>query len=756
MKFTIAAALFAGAALLLAQPAAPQHVGPVPGGGHLLPTGWICHPDGRQVPLDPFPVSSLLSRDGNHLLILHSGLKKPSIRVLSTKTFEVTGSAVLDGAWGRMAFSPDGRTLYVAGGATGNVVEFSFSTEGKLRRQRLLSTLPRGESLTERDFVSDVALTPDGRLIYAALLFRNEVVVINPQSGWVIERFPTGRRPYRILFHPNGKFFYVTSWAENSLERHQTDDGSVLSLVRLGPQPMDMVWQGKAPRIEDGGETPSWKARLFVTMANTNRVQVLGVDESGELERLASIRVAMWPWQPLGMTPAALALSKEQDRLYVVCSDANVVAVVDVSRKQCRVLGFVPVGWYPTGATALAGGRLFVLNGRGDGGARHGTASVIAPGDAPQLFQATKRSLKLSPYNDRQLVMTPIPAGNPVPPGPRVPPALKSPIRHVLYIVKQGATYDQVLGDLGEGEGDASLTVFGAGVTPNQHKLASEFVLFDNFYTNGDTEADGINWSIAAIAPPFVQILWPSAGAGRLKLHPFEGRDLAAIPPAGYLWSNATEAGLSVRNYGFFVENRAQPGANGEQVKQVWDPSLQKITDLSFRGPDPAFRDTDRAKAFLKSLAAMEVSGEMPRLMVMRLANDGASGTTPGKIALKSAMADSDYALGLIVEACSKSRFWPRMAVFILEDSTRGGADHVDTHRAPAFIVSPYTHRGTVDSMMYNTTSMLRTIELILGLSPLTQFDAAATPMWAAFSEEPGTVTYTAVKPETPLIKRNP
>jgi hypothetical protein len=320
-----------------------------------------------------------------------------------------------------------------------------------------------------------------------------------------------------------------------------------------------------------------------------------------------------------------------------------------------------------------------------------------------------------------------------------------SPIEHVLYIIKENRTYDQVFGKLGKGNGDPSLTLFDEAAAPNHYKLAREFVLFDNFYVNADVSADGHNWSTAAIAPDYTQKLWPSNYGQRLKYYGFEGGEPANTPPAGYLWSNAVSAGLSVRNYGEFVfEGRAQ------------DPSLEKITNLNYRGFDMDYADVDRARVFLDDLRQFESSGMMPRLMVMRLPNDHTSGTTPGKIAPLSAFADNDSALGMIVEGVSKSRFWATTAIFVLEDDAQNGPDHVDSHRSVMFAISPYTKRGVVDSTMYNTASVLRTIELILGLRPMTHFDGGARPLAAAFSATPNRAPYQAEPPRISLTDRNP
>jgi hypothetical protein len=368
------------------------------------------------------------------------------------------------------------------------------------------------------------------------------------------------------------------------------------------------------------------------------------------------------------------------------------------------------------------------------------------------LLDYSKTVLANSPYRDTRLDDAGTGGASPIPNRPGQP----SPIEHVIYIVKENRTYDQVLGDMKEGNGDASLVLFGEKITPNHHKLAREFVLLDNFYVNSDVSADGHNWSTAGIAADYVQKLWPNSYAGRRKLYDYEGQEPAALPPAGYLWTNASAAGVTMRNYGYFVNNRKSPGGSDTQVESVRDSILSTVTNLHYRGFDLNYSDVERAKVFLRELAEFGKTGQMPRLIIMRLGNDHTNGTTPGKIAPLSSVADNDYALGMIVEGVSHSSLWPKTAIFVLEDDAQNGPDHVDSHRSPAFVISPYVRRHAVDSSMYNTTSVLRTIELIVGLNPMTQFDASARPMHAAFQATPDPAAYAAEKPRIALDERNP
>ena len=557
--------------------------------------------------------------------------------------------------------------------------------------------------------------------------------------------------------------------------QYDINSGERLAVIRVGPHPTDLlVWRAGVPENLAEGETANYKARIFVAAANTNNVYAIGVAPGSNPEVVESISFALTPRQPLGMTPSGLALSPDKKTIYVACSDGNVVGVADISSGRSRVEGFIPAGWYPTAVRTLADGRLLVLNGKGvrsypnpEGPSprklpepvhkgtpnayfvarmQTGTVSWIDPFTPQQLASWTREALSDSLYSDAKLDER-----------PTLPP-----VQHVIYIVKENRTYDQVLGDMKEGNGDASLCLFDEKATPNLHKIAREFVLLDNFYVNADVSADGHNWSTAAIAPDYVQKLWPNSYAGRRKGTPkepeydYEEQDPASNPPARYLWSNANAAGLSIRNFGYMVDNTEKPAAVGaEQITKVRDPVLAKVTNHAYRGFDLAFKDTDRAAIFLKEFATYEQSGQMPRLIVMRLGNDHTNGTTAGRRSPIAYAGDNDQAVGMIVEAVSKSKFWTSTAIFIVEDDAQNGPDHVDSHRSPAYVISSFIKRHTVDSNMYNTASLLRTMELMLGLHPMTQFDAAAPVIAAPFQQTPDAAPYTLEKARVDLEETN-
>jgi YVTN family beta-propeller protein len=770
MKTRILVVLLAVAAVtLMSQPTPREQVGYLSDGSFLLSSGWRIHPFGTQVPVDTFPMASLATKDGKYLLVLNGGYNPPSVSVIDIAAAKELSRVPVPDAWLGFTITKANDKVYVGGGSKAAVYEFNFSG-GKLTPSRVFPIVADNVRKPE-DFIGDVQLAPDGHLLYAADLFHDSVAVINPQSGLVLTRIKTARRPYRILFHPSGKSFYVSSWADGSIGRYDPSTGERLSITRVAPHTTDMVWKDG-----DVDEQPEIKARLFVSASNTNSVYVLGVSELGDLSPLENINLSLTPRQPLGMTPSGLGLSADGNKLFVACADANAAAIVDVTGARSRVRGYIPTGWYPTSAFGLPDGRMAVLNGKGlrsypnpggpnptkkpepvhegvaaveyVGHIQTGSVQMVDVSDESKYETYTAEVVANSPYRDEQLDDAGSPEGNPV--------RANGPIKHVLYIVKENRTYDQVLGDMKQGNGDASLVIFGEQVTPNLHKLAHEFVLLDNFYVNSDVSADGHNWATAAIAPDYTQRMWPNSYAGRRKKYDYEGQEPANQPPAGYIWSAAKQAGVTMRNYGYYVDLRKTADKDGTQITGVRDPILAPVTDPNYRGFDLDYPDVDRAKEFIDELADFEKAGKMPQFMIMRMGNDHTNGAAAGKLSPLSLAADNDQGVGMVVEALSKSRFWNETAVFVIEDDAQNGPDHVDSHRSPCWVISPWVKRGAVNSSMYNQASVLRTMELILGLHPMTTYDAAARPMFGVFGNSLSPDRYTLEKARTPLDLKNP
>jgi DNA-binding beta-propeller fold protein YncE len=781
VRLASAIAIVLSSVYLVSKPDPAVRVGPLPDGGFLLNNGWVIHPAGKQVDVDTFPMRCALSANGKYLLVLNGGYNAPSISVIDTAQQKELHRTPVPDAWLGLSFGPDNKNVYVGGGSKARVYELHFDPQtGELSMGREFVAVNEA-GRPGHSFVGDVAVSADGHMLYAADLLEDRIAVINLQSGRLIERWKCGRRPYRILITPDHQSLLVSSWADAIVYRYDALNGTQTGTIRVGPHPTDLMWLNKPAPTENSNQA-QYAARLFVTAANTNIAYSYGVTSDGEFRPLEAINTAITPLQPLGMTPSALAMDKERKRLFVVCSDANAVAVVDISEAPSRVLGFIPTGWYPTAVTADSGGTLAILNGKGRGSypnpkgpnptlrpeqAYHGSASIqyvghiqrgtvqfISPFDDQQLRSYTETVYAGSPYKSDQL-REQFRGGN-------IDAFVKSPdhpspIQHVIYIIKENRTYDQVLGDMPKGNGDKTLNLFGENITPNQHKLASEYVLYDNFYENADVSAEGHNWASAAIAPDYTVKMWPNSYAKRRNTYDYEGGEPANQPPAGYIWSNALSAGDSVRSYGEWVTNLPLSQVqNGRQVKEVRDPALAPYTDMNYRGFDLDYPDVDRATEFLREWKNFEEKGNAPQLSIVRLGNNHTSGLASRKIAPFSAVADNDYALGKLIEGVSHGKLWPSTAIFVMEDDSQNGPDHVDSHRAPAFVVSPYTRRGAVDSTMYNQTGMLRTIEGILGLHPMTQFDAASVTMFGSFALKPDLAPYTAEDPRVSLTTRNP
>jgi YVTN family beta-propeller protein len=524
-------------------------------------------------------------------------------------------------------------------------------------------------------------------------------------------------------------------------------------------------------------------ARLFVACANTNAVWVIDLAARAAKEQVS---VALYPNAPAGSTPNALGLSPDGGTLLVASADNNAVAVVDVSRPGTSVVkGFIPTGWYPTAVQySRDGKRIYVLSGKGltsqanprgpnpgvhtgdgqyAGSMLLGSLSVVpVPNDA-QLAAHTRKVLEVTPYTDAARLAPPrAPANSPIPRKVGDP----SPIKHVFYVIRENRTYDQILGDFEKGNGDSSLCLFGEDVTPNAHALAREFILLDNFYVDAEVSYDGHAFSTGAYATDAVEKIWPMNYADRGGRYLSEGGgpmrnaygNLDA-PEQGYIWDACVRAGISVRSYGEFV---LQKGASGEASDQAGGPPYRaSVPGLEGRvNPDyPPFDlsipDNRRIDIWLKEFRQYEENGKLPALSIVRLGGDHTSGTKAGFPTPRAMIAENDVALGRLVETISKSRYWKESAIFVLEDDAQNGPDHVDAHRSVALVISPFAKRRAVDSTLYTTSGMLRTMELILGLPPMSQYDAAATPMYNAFQPQADPAAYAHREARVPLDERN-
>ena len=748
LTLVVLAALGAAAFYPADQPPARRLPG-VAGNGTLLPNGWTITPAGEQIQVGDLPLAIVLHPDGRHLLVSNNGYGRQSIDVVDLNQRKVTNQAVVEKAWLGLALSPDGKRVYAGGGISNSILAFGIEN-GVLSA---LDPIPVGAA--GKDIYPGGLCIAEDRL-YTANNLSNDLSAVDLTSGKVLGTAAIGDHPYTCLAAPDGNTVYVSVWGAAEIAVVDAWSMQVSSRIHTDDHPNAMLFSA------DG-------KRLFVANANTNTISAIDLAAGKAAERIS---VALYPDSPAGSTTNALALSPDGRRLYAANADNNDVAVIDVSQAgKSRVLGFIPVGWYPTALAVSADGKtLYVANGKG--GTSHpnpkgpnptlprtpgtqfigqlilGTVSVIPVPDDAALERYTARVYENVPYTEKKRLAVPFTGESAIP--KRV--GDKSPIEHVIYIIKENRTYDQVFGDIPEGNGDPNLTLFGVEITPNIHALAREFVLLDNLYCDAEVSADGHNWSMGAYATDYVEKTWPSQYSGRRRTYDYEGGTPIAAPSAGYIWDDCKRAGVSYRSYGEWTINGLKPSDPG----RARSAALEGHFDPYYRGWDLSYSDLDRTRRFLSELGRFEKEGSMPRFQVLRLGNDHTYGTRPGTLTPRSMVAQNDLALGQLVEGISKSRFWPTTAIFVIEDDAQNGPDHVDAHRTEALVISPYIRRRTVDSTMYSTSSMLRSMELILGLPPMSQYDAAATPMFSSFGTRADVTPFTALPARASLTDINP
>lgn len=732
--------------------------GAQPGGRVLLPTQWSLQPTGRQLKLGDFPVNIALHPQEKFAAVLHAGYGEHEVVAVDLATFKVVSRATIPAAFYGLCFAPDGTRVFCSGAESEVVHSFAWTKGGYLSDRREIKIAEPKQKFVP----AGLAPSRDGQTLYVANPWGDTVAVVPLDDPAKLVHIKLGESdyPYTVLPSGDGARLYVSLWGSAAVAVVNLATRTVEARWPTQPHPTEMLLAAKDDR-------------LFVACANSNVVSVLDPRDGTAQETIGS---ALYPQSANGSTPNSIALSPDEKVLLIANADNNNVAVIDITeRGRSRSLGFLPVGWYPTSVRySRLDNRIYVANGKGlmstsnrngpnpgqeapttvreyIAGLYRGTLSAIDPPSPEQMARLTRTAFACSPLReDHGPVARPREANNPIPTKVGDP----SPIKHCIYIIKENRTYDQVFGDLPEGNGDASLCLFPERVTPNHHALARQFVLLDNFYVEGEVSADGHEWSMAAYATDFVEKTWPlmyrGSREGKLK-YPSEGGFSIAYPSSGYIWDRCAEAGVSYRSYGEFIANAAKPGEPAKaKVK-----SLEGHFDPLFHGYDLDYPDVKRAARFIEELKRFEREGAMPRFIVLRLPNDHTSGTSVGKPTPTAMVADNDLALGQVIEALSQSRFWKDTAVFVVEDDAQNGSDHVDAHRTVALVISPYTKRKFVDSSMYSTASMLRTMELILGLKPMSQFDAAALPMYHSFRGEPDLTPYKHLPANVDLDERN-
>lgn len=720
--------------LLIICPLMAQSVDEISKSRLILPNGWGLTPVGEMLTLGDLPLNIAVSHSQKLLAVTNNGQSTQSIMLIDAVNQKIVDSVEIAKSWLGLTFSMNDKFLYASGGNDNCIVKYSVD---KLKLTAV-DTLVLGKPWPVRISVAGIAVDDVRNILYAVTKEDNALYVYDLKNKRVISRNSLGGEGYTCLLSPNRNELYITCWGGGKVEIWDTKQGKFSASIPVGDNPNDIC-------ITKNGKY------LFVANANDNSVSVINIKQRQVIETL---NAALFPNSLAGSTTNSVALSQDEKMLYIANADNNCLAVFDVSEPGKSVSrGFIPTGWYPT-CVRTVGKKIVVSNGKGNmsmanpfgpnpyrreedviyqqgitekaksiqyiGGLFKGSLQVINTPDDKLLGAYSETVYKNTPYSPKKTIE--IPENNPI------PHQLNgtSPIKYVFYIVKENRTYDQVLGDIPEGNGDSSLVLFGEHVTPNQHALAREFVLLDNFYVNGEVSADGHNWSLGAYATDYLEKTWPTSYGSRGGDYDAEGNRKIANNKNGFIWDFCKRYGVSYRTYGEFADDY-KPNI----------PVLKNHFCPYYTSWDEKVRDTVRFTQWRKDFDSLVVNNCLPQLNTLRFINDHTEGLNKGRPTPKAHVADNDLAVGMFVDYLSHSSVWNQSAVFIVEDDAQNGPDHVDAHRSTAYLAGGFVKEGFVDHNMYSTASLLHTIELILGIPPMSQYDASAEPMWRCFDTIP-------------------
>ena len=713
----------------------------------LLPNGWSLSPAGRSLPLGDLPLNMQLSASGNLLAVTNNGQGTQSIQLIDPKKETLLDEKIIAKSWYGLKFSLDEKKLYASGGNDNVILIYPISNKkiGDADTIRIGKAWPKQK-------ISPTGLDVDdaSQKLYTVTKENNSLYVIDLKTKKISHQINLGHEAYGCLLSPDRKKLYITLWGGDMLSIYDIKSRKIITNIPTESHPNELICTKNGKYI-------------FIANANDNSVSVINAKKQKVIEIISA---TLFPTKLTGSTTNGLALSPDEKTLYIANADNNCLAVFNVSSPGNSISkGFIPTGWYPTNVRTV-GNKILVANGKG--------FSSLPNPEGPQpikrvdkigadvkeqyignLFKGilsvidVPNDKKLKNYSQQVYANTPFKQNIFLPEDKIENPVLpnkekKSPIKYVFYIIKENRTYDQVFGDIKEGNGDSSLCLFPEKFSPNHHALAKEFVLLDNFYADAEVSTDGHNWSTAAYATDFVEKTWPTLYGRRGGNYDFEGTRKIAYPKNGFIWDYCKRAGISYRSYGEFVDN------GKANVK-----TLEGHICTSYMGFNLDYKDMDRFAVWKHDFDSLLIINNVPQLSIMRLPNDHTSGQRIGKYSPFAAVGDNDLALGKIAEYISQSSIWNESAIFVLEDDAQNGPDHVDAHRSVAFAISPYIKKGTVDHNMYSTSGFLHTIELILGLPPMSQYDASALPLYDCFTAKPDFNSYHAKPASVDLEQRN-
>lgn len=719
-----------------------------------LPNRWKISAVGEMSKMGDLPMQLVVHPSKKWMVGINAGQSNQSLMVYDCKTGKRTDSVYINKTFYGGVFNLTGKDLYVSGCNNNWIEHFAFSN-GKLK---LSDTLFLGKPWPMKISPTGMCLDKKNEFLYVTTKEDSTIYQINVKTKKSKIFSKINSEGYSIIFDEKQNCLWVSEWGNKSIAVFDVATGKLISRITVGSNPNEMILENKTNRI-------------FVSCGNDNSIHVISASSFITLEVL---NTAIYPFSPTGSTPNGLDIDIKLGLLFVANADNNNLAIFDIRKiGESKCIGFVPTGWYPTQVKVVLN-QVFISNAKGlvslanpngpnpvgiknsaeyqkgiksspvqyIGGLFKGVLQKLSIDFVLNNLPALTEQVKFNtPFHQEQLLGdNEIPSKNPIP--SKI--GQSSPIKHVFYIIKENRTYDQVLSDVAGGNGDTSLLLFGENITPNQHKLVKEFVLLDNFFVDAEVSADGHNWSTAAIANDYTEKTWPTSYGGRGGDYVYEGQSKVAHPDKGFIWDHAKRANISFRTYGEFADE--------------YKPNIKVLENHMcnyFTSWDENVRDTSRFYQWKRDFDSLLNINQVPQLNTLRLINDHTEGVRKNRPTPFAHIADNDLSVGMFIEYLSKSKIWESSVVFILEDDAQNGADHVDAHRSTAYVAGGYVKRKFVDHTAYSTSSMLRTIELILGMSPMSQYDAASKSMWRCFNDTSNNEIFNSVPAKVDLNEKN-
>ena len=719
-----------------------------------LPNGWSLTPAGKSIPLGDLPLNLAISPSQKIMAVTNNGQGKQTLQLIDIVNEKLVDEISIAKSWLGLKFSADEKFLYASGGNDNWILKYAVN-KNKLT---LIDSIVLGNKWPVHISPAGLDIDDAANLLYVVTKDNNSLYTFDLKTKQIIDTLKLPAEAYTCKLSNNKLELYITCWGGGKLLIYNTQSKRITDEILVGSNPNDFC-------ISKNGNY------LFVANSNDNSVSIINSKTKKVIETL---NAALYPNAPNGSTTNAVALSSDEKTLFIANADNNCLAVFDVAVPGAsHSKGFIPVGWYPTVVKTI-GKKIYVANGKGFtsfanpdgpnpvteninlgfqkgdtskpkeveyiGGLFIGSLSIFNEPNENQLSAYSQAVYKNTPYSKIKESISEGEKGNPIP----FKIGDSSPIKYVFYIIKENRTYDQVLGDMPEGNGDPKLCLFGEKITPNLHALSREFVLLDNFYVDGEVSADGHNWSLGAYSNDYLEKTWVTSYGGRGGDYDAEGNRAIANNKNGFIWDYCKRAGISYRTYGEFADD--------------YKPNIPVLKDhfcTYFTSWDQRVRDTTRVGQWKRDFDSLVAINALPKLNTLRIINDHTEGLSIGRPTPYAHVADNDLAIGMFIEYLSKSPVWKESAVFIVEDDAQDGPDHIDAHRTTAFVAGGFVKRHFVDHTMYSTSGMLRTIELILGIPPMSQYDAAATPMFRSFGQKADLTPFIAKPLQTDINEKN-